>query len=139
VLSGILFVLSTGIAWRRLPQELGFGSGMTCWRRLRDWQQAGVFERVVLNRPIWSGIAEIARREFNDRLKAAKVVTGRWHTGINLVDRLLGKELCVLACELLATATSSRAVRELTAGHRRGDLSAQTAAKRSPQTSSCSA
>ena len=48
-------------------------------------------------RPVWSGIAEIARREFNDRLKAAKIPTGRWHTGTNLVERLLGKELCVLA------------------------------------------
>jgi len=46
VLSGILFVLSTGIAWQRLPPELGFGSGMTCWRRLRDWQQAGVWQRL---------------------------------------------------------------------------------------------
>jgi len=54
-------------------------------------------ERVVLPRPVWSAIADIARREFNDRLKAAKVLTGRWHTGTNLVDRLLGKELCVLA------------------------------------------
>jgi hypothetical protein len=54
-------------------------------------------ERVILPRPIWSGIADSARREFNDRLKAAKVLTGRWHTGVNLVDRLLGKELCVLA------------------------------------------
>jgi hypothetical protein len=54
-------------------------------------------ERVVLKRPIWGGIADIARREFNDRLKAAKILTGRWHTGTNLVDRLLGKELCVLA------------------------------------------
>jgi len=54
-------------------------------------------ERVILPRPIWSGIADSARREFNDRLKAAKVLTGRWHTGANLVDRLLGKELCVLA------------------------------------------
>ncbi|MDD2900811.1 MAG: DUF3780 domain-containing protein [Syntrophales bacterium] len=53
--------------------------------------------RVVLQRPVWSAIADIARREFNDRLKAAKVLTGRWHTGTNLVDRLLGKELCVLA------------------------------------------
>lgn len=53
--------------------------------------------RVVLKRPVWSSIADIARREFNDRLKAAKVLTGRWHTGTNLVDRLLGKELCVLA------------------------------------------
>lgn len=54
-------------------------------------------DRVVLRRPVWSGIADIARREFNERLKAAKVSTGRWHTGVNLVDRLLGKELCVLA------------------------------------------
>lgn len=54
-------------------------------------------ERVLLPRPVWSGIADTARREFNDRLKAANVLTGRWHTGINLVDRLLGKELCVLA------------------------------------------
>lgn len=64
-------------------------------------------ERVVLNRPKWSGIADIARREFNDRLKAAKVLTGRWHTGTNLVDRLLGKELCVLAWAA-ETATSEQ-------------------------------
>lgn len=54
-------------------------------------------ERVVLKRPVWSAISEPARREFNDRLKVAKVSPGRWHTGANLVDRLLGKELCVLA------------------------------------------
>jgi transposase len=42
VLSGILFVLYTGIPWEFLPQEPGSGSGMTCWRRLRDWHQAGV-------------------------------------------------------------------------------------------------
>ncbi len=53
--------------------------------------------RAILRRPIWSAIAATARREFNDRLKAAKVRVGRWHTGDNLVDRLLGKELCVLA------------------------------------------
>lgn len=54
-------------------------------------------DRVILARSVWSGIAEIARREFNDRLKAAKINQGRWHSGTNLVDRLLGKELCVLA------------------------------------------
>ena len=54
-------------------------------------------ERVVLKRPTWSSIADIARREFNDRLKAARITAGRWHTGIVLVDRLLGKELCILA------------------------------------------
>ncbi|MFJ8605270.1 IS5 family transposase [Streptomyces shenzhenensis] len=46
VLSGILFVLYTGIPWEFLPQELGFGSGMTCWRRLRDWNHAGVWQRL---------------------------------------------------------------------------------------------
>ncbi len=46
VLCGILFVLYTGIQWEWLPQELGFGSGMTCWRRLRDWNAAGVWQRL---------------------------------------------------------------------------------------------
>ena len=54
-------------------------------------------ERVVLKRSVWSAVADTARRDFNDRLKAAKILTGRWHTGINLVDRFLGRELCVLA------------------------------------------
>jgi transposase len=45
-LNGILFVLRTGTPWEHLPQELGFGSGMTCWRRLRDWQCAGVWHRL---------------------------------------------------------------------------------------------
>jgi transposase len=43
-LNGILFVLYTGIPWEFLPQELGYGSGMTCWRRLRDWHTAGVWQ-----------------------------------------------------------------------------------------------
>jgi transposase len=43
VLTGILVVLARGIGFERLPKELGLGSGMTCWRRLRDWQQAGVW------------------------------------------------------------------------------------------------
>ena len=46
VLRGILFVLKTGIAWEDLPQEMGCGSGMTCWRRLRDWQKAGVWDKI---------------------------------------------------------------------------------------------
>jgi transposase len=43
-LTGILFVLKTGIAWEDLPQELGCGCGMSCWRRLREWQQTGVWQ-----------------------------------------------------------------------------------------------
>ncbi len=54
-------------------------------------------ERVILLRPVWSAIANTARSEFNERLKQKKIRTGRWHTGENRVDRLLGKELCVLA------------------------------------------
>src|SRR5712692_6907964 len=45
-LTGILFVLRSGIPWQMLPQELGCGSGMTCWRRVRDWQQTGVWDLV---------------------------------------------------------------------------------------------
>jgi transposase len=45
-LQGILFVLYTGIAWRHLPPELGFGGGSTCYRRLDEWQRAGVWERL---------------------------------------------------------------------------------------------
>lgn len=46
VFQDILFVLHTGIAWEHLPQELGFGSGMTCWRRLAEWTEAGVWLRL---------------------------------------------------------------------------------------------
>ena len=46
VLEGIAFVLSTGIGWTKLPAELGYGSGWTCWRRMREWAEAGVFDRV---------------------------------------------------------------------------------------------
>src|SRR5687767_7636759 len=45
-LTGIIFVLRTGIPWEYLPREMGCGSGMTCWRRLRDWERAGVWRRL---------------------------------------------------------------------------------------------
>ena len=44
--TGIVFVLKYGIPWNAIPRELGCGSGVTCWRRLRDWQQTGVFDRL---------------------------------------------------------------------------------------------
>jgi len=53
ILGGILFVMRTGIPWKDLPAELNCGTGMTCWRRLRDWHAAGVFHelhRVLLDR-----------------------------------------------------------------------------------------
>jgi transposase len=63
-LEGILFVLETGIAWKKLRAELGFGSGITCWRRLRAWQQAGVRDRMhqaVLDRLSQQGVLDWSR------------------------------------------------------------------------------
>jgi transposase len=55
VLAGIVFVLRTGCPWRMLPKQLGCGSGWTCWRRLRDWQQAGVWARLHERLLNWLG------------------------------------------------------------------------------------
>ena len=46
VLGGIIFVLRTGIPWEYLPREMGCGAGVTCWRRLREWQRRGVWQRL---------------------------------------------------------------------------------------------
>lgn len=45
-LTGILFVLISGIPWEMLPKELGCGCGMSCWRRLRDWTAAGIWPKI---------------------------------------------------------------------------------------------
>src|SRR6185437_8407069 len=50
VLTGILFVLQTGLRWDLLARQIGCGSGMSCWRRLRDWQEAGVWDELLLAR-----------------------------------------------------------------------------------------
>ncbi len=57
VLTGILFVLRSGLPWNMLPREMGCGSGTTCWRRLVRWQRAGVWKR--LHRVL---LAELRRR-----------------------------------------------------------------------------
>ncbi len=46
VLTGIIFILKTGLPWEDLPQEMGCGCGMTCWNRLRDWQAAGIWDQI---------------------------------------------------------------------------------------------
>jgi transposase len=87
VLCGILFILSTGIPWEFLPQELGFGSGMTCWRRLRDWHEAGL---ATAARGA-AGRAERRRRaglvQSRDRQLARAGGEGRPETGPSPVDR----------------------------------------------------
>jgi transposase len=88
VLTGIIFVLKTGIAWEDLPQELGCGCGMTCWRRLRDWQAAGVWsklQQVLLN--------DLRRADQLDWSRAAvdsaslRALGGGEKTGPNPTDR----------------------------------------------------
>ena len=75
VLSGIIFVLKSGIPWRMLPKEMGFGSGVTYWRRLRDWQKAGVWRRlhrVLLDRLGRSGKVDWSRASLDSASVPAK-------------------------------------------------------------------
>ena len=85
---GILFVLKTGINWEDLPAEMGCGSGMTCWRRLAEWTDAGV----------WSGLHELllAELEYAGRIDWSKAAVDSSHarargggekTGPSPVDR----------------------------------------------------
>jgi transposase len=74
-LTGILFVLKSGIPWEMLPQEMGCGSGMTCWRRLRDWHKAGVWRklhRLLLGRLQQSGQIDWSRASLDSVSVRAK-------------------------------------------------------------------
>lgn len=61
-LAGILFVLRSGIRWEMLPSEIGC-SDMTYWRRLRDWQAAGVWAR--LNRTLLEHLADADKLDWS--------------------------------------------------------------------------
>src|SRR3954453_2760344 len=74
-LTGILFVLRRGIPGELLPQEMGCGSGVTCWRRLRDWQRAGVWDRLhrtLLDRLGRADRIDWSRASLDSRLVPAK-------------------------------------------------------------------
>lgn len=87
-LTGIVFVLRSGNPWQMLPQELGCGSGMTCWRRLRDWQVAGVWDLIHFALLDW-----LARYDQIDWSRAVvdscsiRAVHGGDRTGPNPTDR----------------------------------------------------
>lgn len=74
-LTGILFVLITGTPWEYLPEELGCGSGMTCWRRLRDWQRAGVWAR--LHKLILEELQEAGKIDWDRAALDASVVQAK--------------------------------------------------------------
>jgi len=87
-LTGILFVLKTGLAWEDLPQEMGCGSGMTCWRRLRDWQQDGTWTRihaVLLDRLDQAGTIDWSRAAVDS--SSVRAAFGGEATGPSPVDR----------------------------------------------------
>src|SRR5690349_19061905 len=79
-LTGIIFVLRSGIPWEMLPQELGCGSGMTCWRRLRDWQELAIWDLVHFILLDWlarCGRIEMAGRVENRRSDFSLPVVSR--------------------------------------------------------------
>jgi transposase len=87
-LMGILFILKTGIPWEYLPAEMGCGSGMTCWRRLRDWYSAGVWDRI--HRVLLNGLRQAKKIDFSRFLVDAihvRAVGGGSPTGPSPVER----------------------------------------------------
>jgi transposase len=74
-LTGIVFVLKTGIPWEELPREMGCGCGMTCWRRLEAWTKAGVWHRlhqVLLERLAGAGKIDWSRASLDSASVPAK-------------------------------------------------------------------
>ncbi|MFH5927496.1 IS5 family transposase [Roseomonas xinghualingensis] len=87
-LTGILFVLKFGLPWEMLPAEMGCGSGMSCWRRLRDWHEAGVWaalHRALLERLQAAGQIDWRRAALDSASLAAK--RGGAEVGPNPTDR----------------------------------------------------
>ena len=87
-LTGILFVLRSGIPWQMLPEELGCGSGMTCWRRLRDWQQDGIWD--LMHFALLSWLARAGDIDWSRAIVdscSVRAVGGGTQTGPNPTDR----------------------------------------------------
>ncbi|MFM0489918.1 IS5 family transposase [Paraburkholderia graminis] len=87
-LNGIVFVLKTGMRWNHLPTQLGFGSGATCWRRLHDWQQAGVWDRLhvlLLDKLRASGQLDLSCAAVDS--SSVRAVGAGPKTGPNFTDR----------------------------------------------------
>jgi transposase len=86
-LTGILFVLKSGIPWETLPQEMDCGSGMSCWRRLKEWHEVGVWDR--LQRVLLDRLGEAEQIDWERvSLDSASVPAPRGtKTGKNPTDR----------------------------------------------------
>jgi len=80
-LCGIVYVLKTGIPWKRLPKQLGYGSGVTCWRRLKEWPRAGVFSllhRTLLDCLGVLGVIDWSRACIDSAAVPAKKGARKW-------------------------------------------------------------
>lgn len=87
-LTGILFVLKSGIPWEMLPKEMECGSGMTCWRRLKEWHEAGVWQslhELLLSRPQGANALDWSRACVDSA--SVRAVGGGGKTGPNPTDR----------------------------------------------------
>jgi transposase len=88
VLAGIIFVLRTGIPWEDLPQEMGCGAGMTCWRRLHEWQALGIWkqlQQILLDRLRGEGQLDFSRVAADSG--SIRAVGAGEKTGPNPTDR----------------------------------------------------
>jgi transposase len=104
-LTGIVFVLKSGIPWEMLPQEMGCGSGMTCWRRLKEWQEAGVWER--LHRVLLDRLGEADQIEWERAsLDSASIPAKRGAQKLERIRRI--KERRVRSATLFRTEGASR-------------------------------
>src|SRR5215469_9634738 len=86
-LTGIVFVLSSSIPWEMLPQEMGCGSGVTCWRRLRDWQRSGIRDLIRFV-PDW--LARFGKIDWSRAVvdgSSVRAVLGGAETGPKPTDR----------------------------------------------------
>jgi transposase len=104
-LTGIVFVLKSGIPWEMLPKEMGCGSGMTCWRRLKEWQEAGVWER--LHRVLLERLGEADQIEWERAsLDSASIPAKRGAQKLERIRRI--KERRVRSATLFRTEGASR-------------------------------
>ena len=98
VLTGIIFILKTGLPWEDLPQEMGCGCGMTCWNRLRDWQTAGVWDQI--HQILLNHLRSADRIDFERFIvdtSHVRAVGGGEETGPSPVDRSkLGSKHAIL-------------------------------------------
>jgi transposase len=92
-LTGIIFVLKTGLPWNMLPQEMNCGSGVTCWRRFQAWTKAGLWERIRLR--VLQLLGQAGQLDASHAVvdsASVRALAGGPHTGPNPTDR--GKRGC---------------------------------------------